>query len=85
MVVSHPYYTVTDENGKFKLTDVPPGQYQIVAWHEGWNVTRQEGSYDVLTEKKVDRPIFTEPRTWDKAISVAASSTAVVNFAIGEK
>ena len=85
MVVSHPYYTVTDENGKFKLTDVPPGQYQIVAWHEGWNVTRQEGSYDVLTEKKVDRPIFTEPRTWDKAVSVAASSTAVVNFAIGEK
>jgi hypothetical protein len=85
VVVSHPYYTVTDENGKFKLTDVPPGKYQIVAWHEGWNVTRREGSYDVLTEKKVDRPIFTEPRTWDKDVSVAASSTAVVNFAIGEK
>jgi hypothetical protein len=85
MVVTHPYYAVTDENGKFKLTDVPPGQYQIEAWHEGWSVNRQEGSFDVLTEKKVDRPIFSEPRTWEKPVSVAASSTAVVNFAIGEK
>src|ERR1700736_3553620 len=45
MVVQHPYYAVTDESGKFKLTDVPPGQYQIVAWHEGWNVGRQQGSF----------------------------------------
>jgi hypothetical protein len=85
LVVPHPYYVVTDENGKFKLTDVPPGQYEIVAWHEGWNMNRQEGSYDVLTEKRVDRPIFTDPKTWQKAVSVTASSTAVVNFAIGEK
>lgn len=85
MVVSHPYYSVTDESGKFKLTGVPPGQYEIVAWHEGWNVMRQEGSYDVLTEKKVDRPVFSEPRTWEKNVSVASKSTAVVNFAIGEK
>jgi hypothetical protein len=85
MVVSHPYYVVTDESGTFKLTGVPPGQYQIVAWHEGWKVTRNEGSFDVLTEKKVDRPIFTDPKTWEKAVSVAASSTAVVDFTIGEK
>jgi Carboxypeptidase regulatory-like domain len=85
MVVSHPYYTVTDENGKFKLTGVPPGQYEIVAWHEGWSVTRQEGSYDVLTEKKVDRPVFSDPRTWEKNVSVASKSVAVVNFTIGEK
>jgi hypothetical protein len=48
-------------------------------------VTRQEGSYDVLTEKKVDRPIFTDPKTWEKAVSVAASGTAAVDFTIGEK
>jgi hypothetical protein len=85
MVVPHPYYAVTDENGKFKLTGVPPGQYQVVAWHEGWNVMRQEGSFDVLTEKKIDRPIFSEPRTWEKNVSVAPKTMAVVNFAIGEK
>jgi hypothetical protein len=46
---------------------------------------RQEGSYDVLTEKKVDRPVFSDPRTWEKNVSVAAKSVAVVNFTIGEK
>jgi len=24
LVVPHPYYTVTDESGRFQLTDVPP-------------------------------------------------------------
>jgi Carboxypeptidase regulatory-like domain len=30
----HPYYATTDAEGHFKLTDVPPGSYTIVAWHE---------------------------------------------------
>ena len=30
-VVPHPYYAITDENGKFELRDVLPGEYEIVA------------------------------------------------------
>jgi hypothetical protein len=30
----HPYYATTDGNGHFKIADVPPGTYTIVAWHE---------------------------------------------------
>jgi hypothetical protein len=84
-VIPHPYYAVTSTDGTFRLSDVPPGQYQLVAWHEGWNVARQEGAYDVLTEKKVDRPIFSEPRTWEKSVSVSSSNTSVVNFTVGDK
>ncbi len=84
-VVSHPYYTVTDESGKFELSNVPPGAYQIVAWHEGWGVARQEGAFDVLTEKRVERPVFTQPRTWEKSVNVAPNGTAGVNFVISEK
>jgi hypothetical protein len=84
-VVPHPYYAVTDESGRFELSDVPPGEYQIVAWHEGWTVTRQEGAFDVLTEKRVERPVFSEPRTWQKSVSVRPNSGAVVNFVISEK
>jgi hypothetical protein len=85
MVVRHPYYAVTDQAGKFRLTDVPPGNYEIVAWHEGWNVLRQERAIDVLTEKVVQRPIFSEPRTWTKKVNVAAGSTADVSFVLSEK
>lgn len=84
-VVPHPYYAVTDESGKFELADVPPGEYQVVAWHEGWNVMRQEATYDVLTEKRTQRPVFAPARTWEKKVSVQPNSGAVVNFVISEK
>jgi choline dehydrogenase-like flavoprotein len=84
-VVPHPYYAVTDESGKFELSDVPPGEYQVVAWHEGWTVMRQEASFDVLTEKRTQRPVFAPARTWEKKVSVQPNSGAVVNFVISEK
>ena len=28
LVVKHPYYAVTDDHGAFKLSDVPPGEYE---------------------------------------------------------
>jgi hypothetical protein len=84
-VAPHPYYTVTDEKGEFQLTDVPPGEYVIVAWHEGWKVLRREAAYDVLTERRITRPIFSEPRTSEKTVTVSANETTVVNFGISEK
>jgi len=84
-VVPHPYYAVTDENGKFELSNVPPGEYTIVAWHESWTVAGREASFDVLTERKVDRPVFTPPRTWEKRVSVDSNRATSVSFMIGEK
>lgn len=85
MVVPHPYYAVTDESGQFEFTDVPPGTYQIVAWHEGWGREGKEEVYDVLTQRRVDRPLFTEPKTWEKPVTVTGNNTSVVNFAISSK
>lgn len=34
IVHEHPYYAVTDENGRFSLSDVPSGEYQLWVWHE---------------------------------------------------
>ena len=85
IVAPHPYYAVTDANGQFELTDVPPGHYEIVAWHEGWEVLRHEDARDVLTEQPVPRLIFSEPRTWTKSVDVSAGASAVVNFVISSK
>ena len=34
MVADHPYFAVTDENGNFKIENVPAGKYEIVFWQE---------------------------------------------------
>lgn len=34
VVPRHPYYAVTDEDGRFRFDDVPAGEYTLVAWHE---------------------------------------------------
>jgi len=34
MVVSHPYFDVTDKDGSFAISGLPPGTYEIEAWHE---------------------------------------------------
>ncbi len=35
-IFNHPYAGVTDKNGVFKLKDVPPGEYLLRIWHEGF-------------------------------------------------
>ena len=84
MVAPHPYYAVTDESGKFELTDVPPGEYEIVAWHEGWSLLGQQAVFDVLTQRKIQRPIFRDPRIWQKKVTVDHNGAAV-NFILSEK
>jgi hypothetical protein len=85
MVAPHPYYAVTDDSGKFEFTDVPPGTYEIVAWHEGWGVAGKEQVYDVLTQRKVDRPLFSEPKSWEKSVTVTAGQKSGVSFVISNK
>jgi hypothetical protein len=45
----------------------------------------KEQAYDVLTERTVQRPIFTEPKSWEKPVTVNASQPSVVNFLISTK
>lgn len=35
VVVPTPYHVVTDKSGEYKIENVPDGQYNVVAWHEG--------------------------------------------------
>jgi Polysaccharide lyase family 4, domain II len=85
LVVVHPYYAVTDQHGNFKLTDVPPGEYVITAWHEGWKIAREETVIDVDSHQEVRRPIFSEPKTWDAKVNVSPNGSAEVSFELSDK
>ena len=32
-LVENPYFTVTDSKGNFSIKNIPPGTYEVVAWH----------------------------------------------------
>jgi hypothetical protein len=34
-VFNHPYFAVTDGKGAFAIDSLPPGNYTLLAWHEG--------------------------------------------------
>jgi len=82
LVVKHPYYAVTDLQGLFKLTDVPAGEYEIEAWHEGWGIVREETVLDVAAQVQVRRPIYSDPKTWTKKVTVRPGETSHVDFTI---
>jgi hypothetical protein len=49
----HPYYTCSDAHGRFSLELVPAGEYDVVAWHPNWRITREERNPDSFRIQKV--------------------------------
>jgi hypothetical protein len=71
LVHDSPYVAVTDERGAFRITDVPPGTYKITIWHAGF---RGKGA------DKDGRPVYDEPRTITKEVTIAPRAVATVEF-----
>jgi hypothetical protein len=66
-----PYITVTDERGAFRIVGVPPGTYRVAMWHEGF---RPRGV------DKDGRPLYDEPSTITKEVTITPRATATVDF-----
>ena len=54
MAIEHPYFAVTDENGSFKLENIPPGTYKVIAWHEPWKLKGKDKGGRLLGREVVD-------------------------------
>ena len=57
LAVDNPYYALTGDGGTFTLTDVPPGEYTLMAWHPGVGTMLTEES-DCHGEGSGQPPIF---------------------------
>ena len=49
IVFSHRFFTTTDDEGRYSIEDVPPGQYTLIAWADG--EIRASTSIDVLRDE----------------------------------
>lgn len=50
LVFNHPYFDISDEDGRYALPAVPPGSYTVVGWYEG--------------EARVTRPVVVPASGW---------------------
>jgi plastocyanin len=53
-VFKHPYFAVTGKDGSFDLTNLPPGEYTIQAWHEKLGTLKQKITIAAGENKSVD-------------------------------
>ncbi len=78
-VVRHPYYAVTAADGTFELTDVPPGEYELVLWHAGWEAElRHAPDGSIMGYRYADAV--------EKVVPIAAESGAelTVDFVVND-
>ena len=53
-VLRHPFFAVSNEEGSFEITGLPPGEYVIEAWHEKHGTTEQKVVLDTTETKSVE-------------------------------
>ncbi|HEY2991532.1 MAG TPA: carboxypeptidase regulatory-like domain-containing protein [Methylomirabilota bacterium] len=71
IVHDSPYYAVSDERGAFKIDGIPPGSYKVTMWHEGFRAKGLD---------KDGRPLYDEPHTITRDVTIPAKGTATVDF-----
>ena len=53
-VLRHPFYSLTGDSGTFTINDIPPGTYQLEAWHETLEAQTQEVTVEAGKLTKID-------------------------------
>jgi hypothetical protein len=59
LILDHPYGTVSDEQGKFTIADLPAGEHELIVWHE--RVGMIEKKYKVTVDGGKTKDVGTIP------------------------
>jgi len=78
-VSDHPYFTLTDAEGRFTLDLVPSGRKEIVVWMPGWKPSKRERDPD---SNQLARQSYSPPIERATALEVKASHTTDVSVAL---
>jgi plastocyanin len=54
LVLENPYFAATEDNGDYKIPNVPPGRYMLKAWHERLPADEKEIVVPTNGEVRVD-------------------------------
>jgi hypothetical protein len=76
-VDDHPYYTRTDAEGRFRLTGVPAGRYEVVCWLPDWREERHERDPETSL---VTRVYFRPPLEWVQSVEVTPKGESQADF-----
>ena len=58
IVADHPYHAVSDQEGSFQISDIPPGTYTVQFWHETLGQMTREVTVETGAETKVSDIAF---------------------------
>ena len=50
VALENPFFAVSGEDGSFSISNLPPGEYTLVAWHE------QLGSKEIPVKVEAGKP-----------------------------
>ncbi|MFI5305036.1 MAG: carboxypeptidase regulatory-like domain-containing protein [Nitrospiria bacterium] len=50
VIFDHPYFTVTNQNGEYTISDIPAGKYMVRIWHEGISTSEKEVTINAATQ-----------------------------------
>jgi hypothetical protein len=82
LVDHHPYYTLTDADGRYTLSQVPPGDYRVVCWMPSWRTLSFERDADTC---QVSRLELRPPVELARGVRVLVGKTCTVDWAMSAK
>ena len=62
LVSDHPYFAVTDKEGNFSISGIPPGTYEVICWQEKFKKKPLTASVKIGDGETVKDFTFTRPK-----------------------